>query len=230
MSSRPFWFLVAAVLVATAVTAYMVGRSDARRDSAVAERHIETTGVGARESVSVVGWNPAVALDVPTDQRVEVDSGSNAAAIVDRSEPHPMDRHTADDGSPRRFFEDASTYEQSSEYNPHGKRLTREERKALNLELSRLHSRAMLAETQLSMDVVKAIEALRSAGKLRPADSHAVTVASGALATDVRVTRDGVTAVDVYPQDVPNSAQLQAEIEALRQQGLARVKDYFSNL
>ena len=133
--------------------------------------------------------------------------------------------------SPRggKLFDDLSAYEESEEFNPKGRKLTKEERQELQSQLEKLEMRRSMAEMALTQDAMRVIDELHKSGAgVRPvAPGEKVTGPSGALFTDLRTTQEGTFTVSVFEQDLPSYSQYRTEVDTLREQGLSLMSDFF---
>lgn len=170
--------------------------------------------------------NPIAAGD-STQDRVPVPVSPPPAASVVAKEDTPVSPIDAPSQTRGRMFEQVAYYEKSPLFNPEGRVLAREDRDRLSLELQQLENRAMRAEARAMIKVVSAAKVKRDSGDARPVGSESVSVVPGALATELSVTAEGVTAVDIYPEEVPEADRLKSEFDAIREQGLALIRGYF---
>jgi hypothetical protein len=170
--------------------------------------------------------NPIATLD-STQDRVPVPVSPPPAAIVVAKEDTRVTSLDALSRTRGRMFEQVAYYEKSPLFNPEGRVLAREDRQRLSLELQQLENRLVRAEARAMMSIGSAAKVKRDSGGARPADSEAVSVAPGALATQLSLTAEGVTAVDIYPEEVPEADRLKSEFDAIREQGLALIRGYF---
>lgn len=170
--------------------------------------------------------NPIATRDA-TQDRVPVPVSPPPAASVVAKEDTPVSPIDVPSQTWGRMFEQVAYYEKSPLFNPEGRVLAREDRDRLSLELQQLENRAMRAEARAMIKVVSAAKFKRDSGDARPVGSESVSVVPGALATKLSVTAESVTAVDIYPEEVPEADRLKSECDAIREQGLALIRGYF---
>jgi len=170
--------------------------------------------------------NPIATRD-STQDRVPVPVSPSPEASVVAKDETPVSPLDAPSQTRGRMFEQVAYYEKSPLFNPEGRLLARADRDRLSLELQQLENRLVRAEARAMMNIESAAKVKRDSGGARPADSEAVSVAPGALATQLSLTAEGVTAVDIYPEEVPEADRLKSERDAIQEQGLALIHVYF---
>jgi hypothetical protein len=217
------WIIAAIAGFAIGVALGRTLGSGRRTDESVKRR--EPVAVSASQSRELSRASVDSSPTEPTERHLVMPSQSSAEA--DPSAQSSGGTATQPEAVVGRFFQDVSYYEGSNEFNPARKVLTPQERRDLQARLNALEGRVYRAEGRAMTDVQTAISFLRQTGRVRSASSGNVGVAPGAVVTDVRTDQNGTTAVDLYPQDLPAAAQLEAEINAVRDEGLALVRDFF---
>ncbi|MBL8802375.1 MAG: hypothetical protein JNN27_10285 [Planctomycetes bacterium] len=141
--------------------------------------------------------------------------------------PEPSIQPAQAEPTSGKLFKDISDYEASADFNPSKRVLSPAERLQLVTDLRSLEERARAATVRHMIDAQDAIERMRENGMARAVDSRGAKPSHGALVTDVRTTRDGTTVVELYEHDFPEASRYRAELDSIREQGLAVVRDYF---
>lgn len=217
------WIIAAIVGFAIGVVLGRTLGSGHRTDESVERRQPAAASASQSTEFSLASVDSSPTE--PPERRLVMSSQSSEAA--DPSAQSSGGTATQPEAVVGRFFQDVSYYERSTEFNPAHKVLTPQERRDLEARLNALEGLVYRAEGRAMTDAQTAISFLRQAGRVRPVSSGNVGVAPGAVVTDVRTDQNGTTAVDLYPQDLPAAAQLAAEINAIRDEGLALVRDFF---
>ena len=226
MAKKLVYSSTALAMVAVALGAFFAGRWSVSGGTLAEAPGPNVQDASQARPAQAEMENPIATLD-STQDRVPVPVSPPPAASVVAKDETPVSPIDAVLQTSGRMFEQVAYYEKSPLFNPDGRVLARADRDRLSLELQQLENRAVRAEARAMVNIESAAKVKRDSGGARPVDSDAVSVAPGALATQLSLTAEGVTAVDIYPEEVPEADRLKSERDAIREQGLALIHACF---
>lgn len=226
MAKKLVYSSIAVAIGAVALRAFFAGRWSVSGGTLAEAPSPEVRGA-SEARLAQAGIEKPMAAGDSTQDRVPVPVSPPPAARVVAKEDTPVSSLDALSRTRGRMFEQVAYYEKSSLFNPEGRVLAQADRDRLSLELLQLENRAVRASIRAQLDIESAADFKRESGDARPVGSESVSIAPGALATNLSVTAEGVTAVDIYPEEVPEADRLKSERDAIREQGLALIRGYF---